>query len=208
MEGFRELHNNTVPKKYDFQNNTSLNITPLTHVSDGLYIECPPRDCTKRPRALCWWTVGNFQGSRSIDQSARGVPWYRIYIYLFQTSCPTWSTTRFTTLTACSYQTWQLSEFSALQTTPLCTYKGHMTTWKEPSRFYSALGQSCTGGNPQLSRAPTHRGPSPGEKIRDWSGSRRANQLGTWDFPLGWTYLKKTRTRRFSTKSARSSTDG
>jgi hypothetical protein len=43
MEGFRELHNNTVPKKHDSQNNTPLNITPLTHVSDGLYIECPPR---------------------------------------------------------------------------------------------------------------------------------------------------------------------
>jgi hypothetical protein len=41
MEGFRELHNNTVPKKHDSQNNTPLNITPLTHVSDGLYIECP-----------------------------------------------------------------------------------------------------------------------------------------------------------------------
>jgi hypothetical protein len=43
MEGFRELHNNTVPKKHDSQNNTPLNITPLMHVSDGLYIECPPR---------------------------------------------------------------------------------------------------------------------------------------------------------------------
>jgi hypothetical protein len=43
MEGFRELHNNTVSKKHDSQNNTPLNITPLTHVSDGLYIECPPR---------------------------------------------------------------------------------------------------------------------------------------------------------------------
>jgi hypothetical protein len=43
MEGFRELHNNTVPKKHDPQNNTPLNITPLMHVSDGLYIECPPR---------------------------------------------------------------------------------------------------------------------------------------------------------------------
>jgi hypothetical protein len=43
MEDFRELHNNTVPKKHDSQNNTPLNITPLTHVSDGLYIECPPR---------------------------------------------------------------------------------------------------------------------------------------------------------------------
>jgi hypothetical protein len=42
MEGFRELHNNTVPKKHDSQNNTPLNITPLTHVFDGLYIECPP----------------------------------------------------------------------------------------------------------------------------------------------------------------------
>jgi hypothetical protein len=41
-EAFRELHNNTVPKKHDSQNNTPLNITPLTHVSDGLYIECPP----------------------------------------------------------------------------------------------------------------------------------------------------------------------
>jgi hypothetical protein len=38
MEDFRELHNNTVPKKHD----SPLNITPLTHVSDGLYIECPP----------------------------------------------------------------------------------------------------------------------------------------------------------------------
>jgi hypothetical protein len=44
MEGFRELHNNTVPKKHDSQNNTPLNITPLMHISDGLYIECPPRD--------------------------------------------------------------------------------------------------------------------------------------------------------------------
>jgi hypothetical protein len=44
MEGFRELHNNTVPKKHDSQNNTPLNITPLTHISDGLYIECPPRE--------------------------------------------------------------------------------------------------------------------------------------------------------------------
>jgi hypothetical protein len=44
MEDFRELYNNTVPKKHDFQNNTPLNITPLTHVSDGLYIECPPRE--------------------------------------------------------------------------------------------------------------------------------------------------------------------
>jgi hypothetical protein len=44
MEGFRELHNNMVPKKHDSQNNTPLNITPLTYVSDGLYIECPPRD--------------------------------------------------------------------------------------------------------------------------------------------------------------------
>jgi hypothetical protein len=44
MEGFRELHNNMVPKKHDSQNNTPLNITPLTHVSDGLYIECPPQD--------------------------------------------------------------------------------------------------------------------------------------------------------------------
>jgi hypothetical protein len=43
MEGFRELHNNTVPKKHDSQNNTPFNITPLTHVSNGLYIECPPR---------------------------------------------------------------------------------------------------------------------------------------------------------------------
>jgi hypothetical protein len=43
MEGFRELHNNTVPKKHDSQNNTPLYITPLTHVSDGLYVECPPR---------------------------------------------------------------------------------------------------------------------------------------------------------------------
>jgi hypothetical protein len=43
MEDFRELHNNKVPKKHDSQNNTPLNITPLTHVSDGLYIECPPR---------------------------------------------------------------------------------------------------------------------------------------------------------------------
>jgi hypothetical protein len=43
MEDFRVLHNNTVPKKHDSQNNTPLNITPLTHVSDGLYIECPPR---------------------------------------------------------------------------------------------------------------------------------------------------------------------
>jgi hypothetical protein len=43
MEGFRELHNNTVPKKHDSQNNTLFNITPLTHISDGLYIECPPR---------------------------------------------------------------------------------------------------------------------------------------------------------------------
>ena len=42
MEAFRELHNNMVPKKHDFQNFTSLNITPLMHVSDGLYIECPP----------------------------------------------------------------------------------------------------------------------------------------------------------------------
>jgi hypothetical protein len=37
MKGCRELHNNMVPKKHDSQN-----ITPLTHVSDGLYIECPP----------------------------------------------------------------------------------------------------------------------------------------------------------------------
>jgi hypothetical protein len=43
MEGFRELHNNMVPKKHDSQNKTPLNITPLTHVSDGLYIECLPR---------------------------------------------------------------------------------------------------------------------------------------------------------------------
>jgi hypothetical protein len=43
IEGFRELHNNTVPKKHDSQNNTPLNIRPLMHVSDGLYIECPPR---------------------------------------------------------------------------------------------------------------------------------------------------------------------
>jgi hypothetical protein len=41
MEGFRELNNNTVPKKHDSQNNTPLNITPLMHVSDALYIECP-----------------------------------------------------------------------------------------------------------------------------------------------------------------------
>jgi hypothetical protein len=33
MEDFRELHNNMVPKKHDSQNNTPLNITPLTHVS-------------------------------------------------------------------------------------------------------------------------------------------------------------------------------
>jgi hypothetical protein len=38
-----ELNNNTVPKKHDSQNNTPLNITPLTHVSDCLYIECLPR---------------------------------------------------------------------------------------------------------------------------------------------------------------------
>jgi hypothetical protein len=44
MEGFRELHNNAVPKKHDSQNNTPLNIIPLTHVSDGLYIECLPRE--------------------------------------------------------------------------------------------------------------------------------------------------------------------
>jgi hypothetical protein len=44
MEGFRELHNNTLTKKHDSQNNTPLNITPLTHVSNVLYIECPPRD--------------------------------------------------------------------------------------------------------------------------------------------------------------------
>jgi hypothetical protein len=44
MEGFRELHNNTVPKKHDSQNNTPLYITPLTHVSNGLYIECPPQE--------------------------------------------------------------------------------------------------------------------------------------------------------------------
>jgi hypothetical protein len=37
-----ELNKNTVPKKHDSQNNTPLNITPLTHVFDGLYIECPP----------------------------------------------------------------------------------------------------------------------------------------------------------------------
>jgi hypothetical protein len=43
MESFRELHNNTVPKKHDSQNNTPLNITPLMHISDGLYIERPPR---------------------------------------------------------------------------------------------------------------------------------------------------------------------
>jgi hypothetical protein len=42
MEGFRELYNNTVPKKHDSQNNTPLNITPLMHVSDSFYIECPP----------------------------------------------------------------------------------------------------------------------------------------------------------------------
>jgi hypothetical protein len=47
MEGFRELHNNTVPKKHDSQNNTPLNIIPLTHVSDGLYIECPPESFCK-----------------------------------------------------------------------------------------------------------------------------------------------------------------
>jgi hypothetical protein len=47
MEGFRELYNNTVPKKHDSQNNTSLNITPLTHLSDSFYMECPP------PRILC-----------------------------------------------------------------------------------------------------------------------------------------------------------
>jgi hypothetical protein len=44
MEDFRELHNNTIPKKHDSQNNTPLNITPLTHVSDGLHIECLPRE--------------------------------------------------------------------------------------------------------------------------------------------------------------------
>jgi hypothetical protein len=43
MEGFRELHNNMVPKKHDSQNNTPLNITPLMHISDVLYIECSPR---------------------------------------------------------------------------------------------------------------------------------------------------------------------
>jgi hypothetical protein len=43
MEGFKGLHNNMVPKKHDSQNNTPLNITPLTHVSDGFYIECPLR---------------------------------------------------------------------------------------------------------------------------------------------------------------------
>jgi hypothetical protein len=42
MEGFRELHNNMVPQKHDSQNNTPLNITPLMHVSDSFYIECPP----------------------------------------------------------------------------------------------------------------------------------------------------------------------
>jgi hypothetical protein len=42
MEGFRELHNNTVPKKHDSQNNTPLNIIPLTHVSDSFYMEYPP----------------------------------------------------------------------------------------------------------------------------------------------------------------------
>jgi hypothetical protein len=43
MEDFRELHNNMIPKKHDSQNNTPFNITQLTHVSDGLYIECPPQ---------------------------------------------------------------------------------------------------------------------------------------------------------------------
>jgi hypothetical protein len=43
MEGFRELHNNMIPKKHNSQNNTPLNIIPLTHISYGLYIECPPR---------------------------------------------------------------------------------------------------------------------------------------------------------------------
>jgi hypothetical protein len=41
MEGFRELHNNTVLEKHDSQNNTPLNITPLTHVSDSAP---PPRE--------------------------------------------------------------------------------------------------------------------------------------------------------------------
>jgi hypothetical protein len=53
MEGFRELHNNMAPKKHDSQNNTPLNITPLTHVSDGLYIECPPRGLSACSTALC-----------------------------------------------------------------------------------------------------------------------------------------------------------
>ena len=43
MEGFRELHNNRVPKKHDSQNNTLLNIIPLTHIFDGLDIEYHPR---------------------------------------------------------------------------------------------------------------------------------------------------------------------
>jgi hypothetical protein len=42
MEGFRELYNNTVPKKHDSWNNTPLNITPLMHVSDSFYTEGPP----------------------------------------------------------------------------------------------------------------------------------------------------------------------
>jgi hypothetical protein len=33
MEGFRELHNNTVPKKHDSQNNTPLDITRVVCAS-------------------------------------------------------------------------------------------------------------------------------------------------------------------------------
>jgi hypothetical protein len=36
-----------VPKKHDSQNNTPLNITPLTHVSDGLS-DALPEERTKR----------------------------------------------------------------------------------------------------------------------------------------------------------------
>jgi hypothetical protein len=60
MEGFRELYSNMVPKTHDSENNTPLNITPLTHVSDGLYIECLPRVFCRFRRAALRWAAVSF----------------------------------------------------------------------------------------------------------------------------------------------------
>jgi hypothetical protein len=78
MEGFRELHNNTVPKIMIPKIIPPLNITPLTHVSDGLHIECPPRDHNKM---LSWF---NWHSSRVLNQFLLSVMCFDSLISAYQ----------------------------------------------------------------------------------------------------------------------------